>query len=335
MASPGRDIKLAEERIEGYRNFANKLWNAARFILLNLEETRQDTSVADGSTVGRWITSRLQRCIGEVNTSLEAYRFDEAANTLYHFIWHEYCDWYLELAKPGLSEKQSPLAAQTRTTLVRSFETILRLLHPFMPFITEEIWQTIPHQGESVMVAPYPSSEPGWINEDIEQEIESVQKVVSAVRDIRGVQGIAPSRKLTALIALDDGNIQSHIERNQNLVTILAGLSRLTIAKHLEPPVHAAAGTVVFSGSRLGQLYIDLAGIIDVAKERTRIEKRLKELSLQLEQTQKKLANPEFVAKVPAEVLEKTRARHEESRLEAEKLSKELLRLRNIDGKTS
>ena len=164
MASPGRDIKLSEERIEGYRNFANKIWNAARFIQMNLEGPRE-AAINKPSAVHQWLLSRLHRCIAQVNSSLDAYRFDEAANGLYHFIWHEYCDWYLELVKPALSDKQSSEAAATRAMLVDTFDTLLRLLHPFMPFITEELWQALPHTSASIMLAPYPTSDGTFINE--------------------------------------------------------------------------------------------------------------------------------------------------------------------------
>jgi valyl-tRNA synthetase len=337
MASPGRDIKLSEERIEGYRNFANKLWNAARFIQMNLQTPhegggeitpREATTVVERSVVDQWILSRLHRCVAEVNSSLDAYRFDEAAHRLYHFIWHEYCDWYLELAKPALSGKQSPEAAVTRGTLVETIDTVLRLLHPFMPFITEEIWQAMPHAGESLMVATYPSPKAAWLNERIEQEVESVQKVVSAIRDIRGVQGIPPSRKLDGLIQVADQEIAKHLETHRLLIMTLAGLAGLTIGKELASPPLAATAALAFSEGRPGQLYIDLAGIMDLDKETARIEKRVNELSAQLAQTQKKLSNPEFVAKVPPDVLEKTRAKHQEFLLERDKLDAQRKRLR-------
>jgi valyl-tRNA synthetase len=198
MASPGRDIKLSEERIEGYRNFANKLWNAARFVLMNLEGPRTEAPLADRPITDRWIMSRLHRCIREVNRSLEEYRFDEAANCIYHFIWHEYCDWYIEFTKPTLADQNSHLAAVMRTTLVESFETLLRLLHPFMPFITEEIWQTIPHAGASIMISEYPTPILTHISGETEEEISVVQSVVSKIRDSRSSQGIPPSQELVA-----------------------------------------------------------------------------------------------------------------------------------------
>src|SRR5256712_1531898 len=332
MASPGRDIKLSEERVEGYRNFANKLWNAARFILMHLEGPRADAPVAERPVTDRWILSRLHRCIDEVNASLEAYRFDEAANTLYQFIWHEYCDWYIELVKPALADKASRQAALTRTTLIESVETLLRLLHPFMPFITEEIWQAIPHKGESVMIAPYPTPNPALINDSIETEIASVTAVVSAVRNIRGSQGIPPSRQLHAAVATPTETFKNTLKTHHNLITSIAWISDLAIGTDVKPYPHSASSSVVFPGGGVGIIYVDLAGLIDVEKEKTRIEKRLKELAAQIEQTEKKLSNPDFVAKVPPEVLKKTKARHQECRAEHEKLTGELRRLRAMSG---
>jgi valyl-tRNA synthetase len=328
MASPGRDIKLSEERIEGYRNFANKLWNAARFILMNLEGHRAEAPLAERPIADRWIMSRLHRCIGDVNRSLEEYRFDEAANTVYHFIWHEYCDWYLELAKPALAEKDSVQAAYARATLVESFETVLRLLHPFMPFITEEIWQAIPHAGESIMVASYPAQSPSLIHEALEHEIDTCIKVVSAIREMRGVHGITPARKLRGLVRVADAEVMRCIEAQRRTIIALAGLDDFTLKSDGDRPVHAAMGSIVFHGGKLGEIYVDLTGLIDVGKEKTRIEKRLKELAAQMEQDAKKLANPDFVAKVPPDVRKKTQARHEECRAEHDKLSGELKRLK-------
>ncbi|HZC68351.1 MAG TPA: valine--tRNA ligase [Nitrospirales bacterium] len=332
MASPGRDIKLSEERIEGYRNFANKLWNAARFILMNLEGPRAEAPWADRPITDRWIMSRLHRCIGEVNRSLEEYRFDEAANTVYHFIWHEYCDWYLELSKPVLAEKDSLKAALTRTTLVESFEAVLRLLHPFMPFITEEIWQAIPHAGESIMVAPYPPQEKTFIDEAIEQEIEGSLKVIAGIREIRGAQAIAPSKELSVTVATPSSVFEQSLRNQQTLIASLSTAGTLIIGTDIKHPASAATTSIVFPGGSIVEVGVDLAGLIDVGKEKARIEKRLKELTAQMEQDEKKLSNPDFVAKVPPDVLKKTKVRHEECRAEHAKLTSELQRLRTVAG---
>ena len=317
MASPGRDIKLSEERIEGYRNFANKLWNAARFILLNLEGPRQDAAITERSRFDQYIVSCLHRCIGEVNTSLEKYRFDEAAHRLYHFIWHEYCDWYLELAKTTLTDRESLQAALTRTTLIETFETLLQLLHPFMPFITEEIWQAIPHTGDSIMVAAYPSQTTAFLNEDLEREIDAiVKKVISDVRDFRGTHGIAPTHELPVTVIADEQTQQALDMYYRGTITAVARMSALNIVSGTNP---------------IPEISISLQGI-DVSKQVARLEKRLKELATQLEQTHKKLSNPDFIAKVPPDVLEKTRVKNEEFLIEQDKIKSELARLRGMSG---
>ncbi|TAL09955.1 MAG: valine--tRNA ligase [Nitrospirae bacterium] len=332
MASPGRDIKLSEERIEGYRNFANKLWNAARFILMNLEGPRAEAPLAERPIADRWIMSRLHRCIGEVNGSLEAYRFDEAANAAYHFIWHEYCDWYLELAKPALAEKDSVQAAHTRATLVESFETVLRLLHPFMPFITEEIWQAVPHAGDSVMMAPYPAQNTAFVKENIEQELEGSLKVVAGIREIRGIQAIAPSKELAVTVATPTHAIEQSLRLHQGLIASLARAGTLTIGTDITHLASAATTSIVFPGGSIVEVGVDLAGLIDIGKEKARIEKRMKELAAQIEQDEKKLSKPDFVAKVPPDVLKKTQARHDECRAEHAKLAGELRRLNALAG---
>jgi len=334
MASPGRDIKITMDRIEGYRNFANKLWNAARFIQMNLDGPREATPVAECSIIDQWILSRLNRCVAEVNGSLDEYRFDEAAHRLYHFVWHEYCDWYLELAKPGLFSKEIHAGAATRATLVDTLDIILRLLHPFMPFITEEIWQSMPHSGESLAVARYPSPNDTFRNDGIEEEVEILQKVISAVRDIRGAQGIAHGRKLQGVFQVADPQIAKSLEAHRLLLITLAGLADFTLGEQVSPPPLAATATIVFSEGHVGQLDIDLAGLIDLDKETLRIEKRLTELMSQIEQAQKKLSNPEFVAKVPPDVLQKTRAKYQELQQERDKLAAEQTRLRAAAGGT-
>jgi valyl-tRNA synthetase len=332
MASPGRDIKLSEERIEGYRNFANKIWNAARFIQMNLDGPREAGTIDERSVVDQWLLSRLHRCIAEVNSSLDTYRFDEAANHLYHFIWHEYCDWYLELVKPALSDKQSPEAAATLAMLVDTFDTLLRLLHPFMPFITEELWQALPHTSVSIMLAPYPASNGTFINERVEQELESVQRLISGVRDIKGTQGIAPSKPVNVTVATASATIAQSLQKHEKLTRALIRVDHLNIGEGVQHPAHVASTTATLPGGSLIEIGIDLAGVLDVQKEKARVEKRLKDISSQMEETQKKLANSEFVAKVPREVLEKTRARHQECLLEHEKLSAELTRLGRLAG---
>src|SRR5438309_2736499 len=332
MASPGRDIKLSEERIEGYRNFANKLWNAARFILMNLDGQREAVASNDRSFADRWILSRLNRTIREVTAALEQYRFDQASNLLYQFVWHEYCDWYLEMIKPALQNKNSIEAKRTRQTLVESFEITMRLLHPFMPFISEEIWQALPHVGESLVIKEYPHPQNAWDGGNVESFFLPLEQLVTTVRTWRALLNYPSSRQLHAAVATPAETFKNTLKTHHNLIASIAGISDLAIDTDVKPYPHSASSSVVFPGGGVGIIYVDLAGLIDVEKEKTRIEKRLKELAAQIEQTEKKLSNPHFVAKVPPDVLRQTKERYEECRAEHEKLTGELRRLRAMSG---
>jgi valyl-tRNA synthetase len=196
-----------------------------------------------------------------------------------------------------------------------------------MPFITEEIWQALPHSGESLMVASYPSANRAPITETIEQEMETVQKVVSGIRDIKGTQGIAPSKPVNVTVSTPNSTVMRSLRAHEKLIGSLVRINTLTIGDALEQPAQAASTTAMLPGGALIEIRVDLAGVLDVPKEKARIEKRLKEISVQVSQTEQKLANPEFVAKVPSEVLEKTRAKHQEFLAEQQKLSAELRRL--------
>ena len=219
MASPGHDIKLSEERIEGYRNFTNKIWNAARFILMNADGKTEALPFHHRPFVDRWILTRLNQVIRSVNRSLEHYRFDQAASQLYHFIWHEFCDWYLELIKPALRAGDTPESRSTRHTLLESFEIVQRLLHPFMPFLTEEIWQTIPHEGTSIVIQPYPTPQMDWADPKAEQTFHMIEQVVTVIRTGRTLLAYGPSKTLTLYATAKEPadvrqlhTFQSHLE---------------------------------------------------------------------------------------------------------------------------
>ncbi|MFI5247630.1 MAG: valine--tRNA ligase, partial [Nitrospirales bacterium] len=233
MASPGRDIKLAEERIEGYRNFANKIWNAARFSLMNLDGPRTATAALERTFPDRWILSRLNQTIQLVTSELEAYRFDRAANALYQFIWHEYCDWYLELIKPTLQNSASSEGPGTRQTLVDTLETTMRLLHPFMPFLTEEIWQTLPHQGKSIMVQRYPIPDVAWTAPEMDQRFTLLEQTIGLVRTSRVLLNYTPGQQITFYVAHDEPQRQGHLDQ---LRSYLAHLGRGTV--DLAPMAH-------------------------------------------------------------------------------------------------
>jgi valyl-tRNA synthetase len=341
MASPGRDIRLSEDRIEGYRNFANKIWNAARFLLMNCPsnaKTYLGNPLPDPATLSladRWILSRLQRAVSSINRQLEDYRFDEASKDLYQFVWHELCDWYLELIKPILYGEDAAAADRTRTVAIHVFETVLRLLHPFMPFITEELYQMITPAEGSITVAPFPTENTVLMNESVEQECESFQKVVEGIREMRGVHGIPFSKKLAVVVRVANPVIEHYLENNRLMITALAGLSALEIGPHVQQPVNAFTGPIIFPGGHAGEVFIPLPDAIYRAKEITKKEKRLKELTAQLALEEKKLSNPDFAAKAPPEILEKTKLRRQELRLEHETLSAALQGLREMSGGTA
>ncbi len=303
MASPGRDIKLAEERIEGYRNFANKIWNAARFALMYLDGPRTALTPEQRTFPDRWILSRLTHTIRTVTAELEAYRFDRAATALYQFIWHEYCDWYLELIKPVLQAPDHPDGAGTRHTLVETLEVTLRLLHPFMPFITEEIWQTIPHQGESVVVQNYPVPNEAWVAPDAEQHFALLEQTVGLVRTGRVLLNYSPGQQIPFHVGHDDLNRQNqlhHIQRH------LAHLSRGTA--EISPPQDWPATRLlqlITEGLTVG---IAVAEDVDLKKAIERLAKQLTETDKELQRVDGKLKNTEFVSKAPPDVI----AEHQE-----------------------
>ena len=312
----GRDIRISEDRIEGYRNFANKIWNAARLVLSNLDGF--DAALAKNTPPALadvWIESRLAATIAEVRTAIRRYRFSDAASSVYQFLWHEFCDWYLEIAKLSLYRAESPARrARTQATLVRVLEATLRLLHPFMPFITEELWQRLPHQGESIMIAPYPRVARKQRNADAERQMTAVMDLVTAVRNIRGEMRIAPGVTLAATLRpiRDGGELFS---ANGALIDTLAR-ARFAVDPRATRPRNSAMA--VIDGS---ELYVDLAGVVDLAAERQRLEKEIKRAAESVEFLKGKLARPEFAERAPAEIV----ARERERLIEQEALRAKLL----------
>lgn len=309
FAAQGRDIKLSEERIVGYRNFCNKVWNAARFTLMNLEGYQPS---ADGlSTItmtdaDRWILHRLNQTIAETTRSLEEYRFNEAAMTLYQFTWTTLCDWYLELSKGELYSEDPERIATARTVLVTVFETLLRLLHPFMPFITEEVWQALPKVDapESIMLAAFPTVQTGWDFPEEAARMEQVMGVISAIRTMRGEMEVPPSRQITALLSAESQEGAAVLEAAREQIQNLARLGALEIGVNIEKPADAAvqpAGQV--------QVFLPLKGLVDVAEELKRLTKEIAKLDKEVELFSKKLSNPSFVDRAPADIVEKEKAK--------------------------
>jgi valyl-tRNA synthetase len=310
LATPTREIRFDLARVEGYRKFCNKLWNAARFVML-MVDTPQTSEAPEFSTADRWIRSRFGRLLGEVESAFKDYRFDFVASALYQFTWYEFCDWYLELTKPVLQSTTASAAARNgaRATLLDILEALQRALHPLMPFITEEIWQKVAplagRTGPSVMVAPYPQAREFPADELAEQDIVWVQQFVLAVRQIRGAMNIAPSRRIPVLLRLppDHADWQRAL-RNRASLEHLAGLEsieRLDAAQLAPQSATAMAGEV--------DILVPMAGLIDVAAETERLTKRLAKAAQDLAKTRAKLASETFVRNAPEAVVQAERDR--------------------------
>ncbi len=306
FAAQGRDIKLDEDRIEGYRNFCNKLWNASRFVFMNLEGYQGNCRPgenAEGSIADRWILSRLNNTTREVNEALETFRFNDAALAVYKFIWNEYCDWYIELAKPRLQvEGSEKIAAQN--VLVHVLKAALKLLHPFMPFITEEIWQKLPKSADSIMVSTFPEFDAARSEPDVEKAMGKVMEVITGIRNIRGEMNLNPGLKLNALVKTRNADLEAVLKKHAGFIRELARVDQITIGPGIEKPKVSAS-------SVLGEmdLIIPLEGLMDFDEERSRIEKELKKIGKDLIFLDKKLSNPNFVKKAPAEVIKKDEKR--------------------------
>ncbi|MCD4866040.1 valine--tRNA ligase [Pseudomonas sp. PLB05] len=312
LATTGRDVKFDMGRVEGYRNFCNKLWNAANFVMENVEG--QDTGVNDEpvelSSVDRWIISQLQRTEAEVTRQLDAFRFDLATQALYEFVWDEYCAWYLELVKPVLWDENASIERQrgTRRTLARVLEVVLRLAHPFMPFITEEIWQRLKApagvQGETLMLQPWPVANEARIDAAAEGDIEWVKALMLGVRQIRGEMKISMAKRIDIIVANASAQDQRRLADFEPLLNKLAKLESVRVlAAGEEAPMSAT--TLV--GEM--EVLVPMAGLIDKDAELARLDKEIGRLEGEVKRVGGKLGNEGFVAKAPAEVLEKERAK--------------------------
>jgi valyl-tRNA synthetase len=329
FAAQGRDIRLSEERIEGYRNFANKIWNAARFSLMNLQDYRddkEDIDLAVCSTPDKWILAKLNQAIADATRALDEYRYNEGAQVIYHFIWHELCDWYLELIKAYLYHADSTRRGITQKTLVYILDKTLKLLHPYMPFITEEIWQQLPHAGESIMVAEYPEARPELVDAVAAREMERIMGVITGVRNIRGEMGIPPLTQISIILIAEDTETAATLKEHLGFVKDLARVKEATIVVQGERP--RAAATALADGV---EVFVPLEGVIeDPQKEQQRLAKELTRLLADLDLTQRKLANDAFLQKAPPDKVQKERDKLQEFSILKEKLEKRLDIIREL-----
>ena len=334
LASTGRDIKFDIGRIEGYRNFCNKIWNAARYVLMNCENEdcgTQNDSTVELSLADRWIISKVQETTEEVTRAVSNYRFDMASQALYEFIWNEYCDWYLELSKSVLWDDDASHEAKrgTRQTLIRVLEIWLRMLHPMMPFITEEIWQSVGplagKLGPTIMLQPYPEPNEHDIDFRANEDIEWLKVVIEGVRNIRGEMNIPPGKELSVLLRKGDENDRLRLSKNSQYLRKLAKISHIDwLAADDAVPLAATA----LAGEL--EILVPMAGLIDKDAEINRLNREIGKLESDQTRLQGKLNNAAFVDKAPAAVVAKEQDKMHTQRQALETLREQLQRIRGI-----
>ncbi len=322
FAAQGRDVRLSEERIEGYRHFVNKIWNAGRFTLMNLQGVTVDKPVPQPQRLAdRWVLSRLQEIVRLSQEALHSYHFNEVANVLYQFTWHEFCDWYLELIKPVLYGQSEDERMETQQILMHCLSVILRLLHPLMPFVTEELWHKLPNSEGSIMVAGFPETEQSLVDQEAEDHMAVVMDVTTAIRNIRGEMNIAPAAMMEA-VAYGPDNLVGLLETHGDYIKDLAKLSALEARRGGERPRLAVSAVV-----RELELFVPLERILNLEEESNRLQKEISKLEPELVRSKQKLANDDFLTRAPAAVVAKERDKFERLGSKLGKLQTQLERI--------
>jgi valyl-tRNA synthetase len=306
LTMPGSDLKLSEARTEGYRHFVNKIWNASRFALMNLEdfEPGQGPPIprpSEMSLPDRWIRGRLNQAVRSVEKSIEEYKFNEASHTLYQFIWHEFCDWYLELVKPSLyQDKDSNQKRMTQMTLLKVLDDILRMLHPFMPFVTEEIWQRLPVKKENgtIMIVPFPKAEKGFDDEEAEEEMRLVIEIITALRNIRGEMNVPPGDQVDILLHVKGKKDKEGLLRNQLFIQNLAKVKSLRVLEKVRRPPHSA-----FAAVRNVEIFVSMDRS-KMEEEAKRLQKEILKIDKEIAFVGRKLSNEQFLSRAPAAVVQ-------------------------------
>ena len=302
ITAQGQDVFLSKERFEQGRNFANKIWNASRFILMNLDPGQIKTDLCefykkeDLDIINRWILSRFYTTLKQVNKALDTFKFNEAANLLYGFFWHEFCDWYLELIKAQISQRQN------QVVMYKVLEKFLRTIHPYMPFITEEIWQMLPHEGKSVMLGPWPHVQDALINKKAEKEVDALFSIIKSIRNLRSEIEIKPEQKVLVALYPHTKVVSKTVKDNVSLINKLANLEDLKILDLATRPQKSISDV----DNKYAGIYLHFSGIIDISKEQDKIKQQLVQEAKRKAAKEKMMANPEFVKKANPNVVENT-----------------------------
>jgi len=330
LTMPGSDLKLSESRTEGYRHFANKIWNASRFVLMNLEkfnidEMSREVNPGEFSLPDRWIRGRLNQTIRDVQKALEEYKFNEAAHALYQFIWHEFCDWYLELSKLTLyQEGEKKGRALTQRTLLEVLDAVLKLLHPFMPFITEEIWQQLPkrNENESIMIAEFPKTDGPYDDETVAGQMALVVEVVNALRNIRGEMNLPPGEPIMVLFRTKNKEMEERLRENQPFIQLLAWVKEFHFGGDLEKPLYSAFAVV-----REVEIFVPMDRS-RMEEEAKRLQKEISKIEKECAFIMKKLSNEQFLSKAPPTIVQEVKEKALEFHRQRGKLEESLNKIK-------
>ncbi|OAB38969.1 valine--tRNA ligase [Paenibacillus macquariensis subsp. defensor] len=325
-STPGQDLRFRWERVEQARNFANKIWNASRFTLMNLEGFKfEDIDISgDLQTSDRWILHRLNETSRDLTRLIDAYDFGETGRLLYNFIWDDLCDWYIEMAKLSLYGEDEVAKKNTKSVLAYVLDRTLRLIHPFMPFISEEIWQHLPHEGDTITLAAWPEYNAAFENIDAVNEMNMLMDIIRTVRNIRAEVNVPMSKKVELIVKAGNADVFGIVSRNENYVKRFCNTSSFEVGVDIPAPEKSMIAVV--SGA---ELYLPLAGLIDITQEIARLEKEVQTLNDEVDRVEKKLSNQGFVAKAPAKVIDEERAKQADY---SDKRSKVLARIEELKG---
>ncbi|BFH67311.1 valine--tRNA ligase [Paenibacillus dendritiformis] len=326
-STPGQDLRFRWERVEQARNFANKIWNASRFALMNLEGfTYEDIDLSGKlGTADRWILHRLNETARDITRLMDAYEFGETGRVLYNFIWDDLCDWYIEFAKLSLYNGDAAAKKTTQSVLAYVLDRTLRMIHPFMPFISEEIWQHLPHEGETITLAAWPEYDAAFEAPDAVREMSLLMDMIRAVRNIRAEVNVPMSKKIELLVKPANAEYDRNIHDNLEYVERFCGTSKLSVELNAAAP--GKAMTAVVTGA---ELYLPLAGLIDIDQEIARLEKEVEHLNKEVERVEKKLANEGFMAKAPEKVVAEERAKLQDYSGKRDKVMARIAELREV-----
>lgn len=325
-STPGQDLRFRWERVEQARNFANKIWNASRFALMNLEGfTFEDIDISgELQTSDRWILHRLNETSRDITRLIDAYEFGETGRLLYNFIWDDLCDWYIEFAKLSLYGEDEVAKKSTKSVLAYVLDRTLRLIHPFMPFISEEIWQHLPHEGDTITLAAWPEYNASFENVDAVNEMNMLMDIIRTVRNIRAEVNVPMSKKVELIVKAGDADVFGIVSRNEIFVKRFCNTSSFQVGVDIPAPDKSMIAVVTGA-----ELYLPLAGLIDIEQEIARLEKEVQTLNAEVERVEKKLSNQGFVAKAPAKVIDEERAKQADY---SDKRSKVLARIEELKG---